>query len=173
VGDRAGNEIVQLYVHDIDTTLVRPPTELKSFHKVWLKPGETRTVTFTLEGSQLACYDPFYRCWVAEPGEFEILVGASSRDVRQRARFTLRTPYVSDEGRALIFTRFSARTQLGVILDDEEAAAVFERHLSEILDQPWVEVARGMSLEDIALMWPHLLTSDVLEQVDRELREIP
>jgi beta-glucosidase len=89
-GKRAGREIVQLYVHDVKSSLVRPPKELKGFQKVELQPGEAKTVEFTLDFRSFAFYDPYKREWVAEPGEFEILVGASSRDIRAKARLTLK-----------------------------------------------------------------------------------
>lgn len=84
-GDRPGKEVVQLYVSDKVASLARPPKELKGFAKVALQPGESRTVHFTLEQRAFAFYDPKRRDWVVESGEFEILVGASSRDIRARA----------------------------------------------------------------------------------------
>lgn len=80
-GDREGKEVVQLYVADRESSLVRPPKELKGFAKVNLQPGESQEVTLTLNPRSLAFFDPL-RGWVAEPGEFEILAGASSRDIR-------------------------------------------------------------------------------------------
>ena len=66
----------------------RPAQELKAFAQVVLEPGETRTVTLTLDRQSLAFYDPPAGGWVAEPGDFTVLVGASSRDIRLRGRFT-------------------------------------------------------------------------------------
>jgi len=88
-GKVAGKEVVQLYVGDPKSSLPRPPKELKGFAKVALKPGQSETVTFTLDERSLAYYDPHMRAWVAEPGEFEVLAGASSRDIRLKAKFTL------------------------------------------------------------------------------------
>jgi beta-glucosidase len=88
-GDRAGKEVVQLYVHDKESALVRPPKELKGFKKVFLKPGESLKVDFVLDQRALSFYDPYQKRWIAEPGEFEVLVGCSSRDIRARATFTL------------------------------------------------------------------------------------
>lgn len=87
-GDRAGQEVVQLYVHDAAARLVRPLQELKAFAKVALEPGETKTVTLTLNEQSLAYYDPAVGGWVAEPGDFEVRVGSSSRDIRLSGRFT-------------------------------------------------------------------------------------
>jgi beta-glucosidase len=88
-GQRAGRETVQLYVHDQASSLVRPPKELKGFEKVSLDPGETATVHFVLDERAFSFYDPYREEWVAEPGAFDILVGASSRDIRTSAVVTL------------------------------------------------------------------------------------
>lgn len=88
-GAQAGKEIVQLYVADKESSLPRPPKELKGFGKVLLEPGESKTVAFELDQRALSFYDPYCNQWVAEPGEFEVLIGASSRDIRLKAAFTL------------------------------------------------------------------------------------
>lgn len=88
-GPRAGSEVVQLYVHDEASHASRPPQELKAFAKVALQPGESRAVTLRLPMRAFAFYDEARRAWVAEAGRFEIRVGASSADIRQRAGVTL------------------------------------------------------------------------------------
>ncbi len=88
-GAVAGKEVVQLYVRDVQASVQRPPKELKGFAKVVLQPGEVKTVTFELNDRALAYYDPDQKAWVAEPGEFEVLIGSSSRDIRLRTKFTL------------------------------------------------------------------------------------
>jgi len=88
-GQRAGAEIVQVYVRDVQSRLVRPEKELKAFAKVELGPGESKTVTLTLDREALSYYDPTVKGWVAEPGEFEVLVGSSSRDIRLTGKFNL------------------------------------------------------------------------------------
>lgn len=89
IGKTQGKETVQLYIHDVKSRLPRPPKELKGFRKVALRPGETKTVDFTLDEEALSFYDPEIREWVAEPGQFEIQVGSSSRDIRAKDTFTL------------------------------------------------------------------------------------
>lgn len=84
-GKRAGKEVVQLYVGDPESSLVRPPKELKGFAKVELQPGESKTVSFELDERAFAFYDPYQSRWVVEPGEFQILVGSSSQDIRASA----------------------------------------------------------------------------------------
>ncbi|WP_041623764.1 glycoside hydrolase family 3 C-terminal domain-containing protein [Spirochaeta thermophila] len=91
VGKRAGKEVVQLYVRDVESSVVRPEKELKGFEKVFLEPGEEKTVRFTLDRRAFAYYEPEVQDWVVEEGEFEILVGASSRDIRLSERVTLRS----------------------------------------------------------------------------------
>ena len=88
-GDRDGKEIVQLYVHDVSAKLPRPEKELKAFAKVALQAQETKTVSFNLDKSAFSYYDPAYGQWLAEAGEFEILVGSSSADIRLQERVTL------------------------------------------------------------------------------------
>jgi beta-glucosidase len=88
-GSREGAEVVQVYVHDVQSSVDRPVKELKAFRRVVLKPGETQSVSFTLDKAAMALYDPAKKDWVAEPGTFEVLVGASSRDVRLKATFEL------------------------------------------------------------------------------------
>jgi beta-glucosidase len=81
-GNVAGKEIVQVYVHDRKAGLVRPPKELKGFAKVELQPQETRTVTVALDFRAFAYYNPAYKQWVTENGTVDILIGASSADIR-------------------------------------------------------------------------------------------
>ncbi|MBN1270012.1 MAG: glycoside hydrolase family 3 C-terminal domain-containing protein, partial [Kiritimatiellae bacterium] len=88
-GSRPGAEVVQLYVHDVESGLPRPLKELKAFEKITLAPGEKKTVKFTLGRDALSFYDPDRGGWVAEPGEFEVMVGSSSRDIRLQGVFGL------------------------------------------------------------------------------------
>ena len=82
-GRVAGAEVVQLYVHDGHAAVKRPEKELKSFEKVFLKPGETKTVTLALPAESFKYYDEGKKQWVLAPGKFDLLVGSSSRDIRQ------------------------------------------------------------------------------------------
>ena len=78
-GQRAGSEVVQMYIRDRVSSVTRPVKELKGFQKVWLQPGERKTVALDITPASLAFYDVKMR-YVVEPGEFEIMVGNSSRD---------------------------------------------------------------------------------------------
>ena len=81
-GDVAGAEIVQLYVEDVESTIFRPVKELKGFTKVFLEPGEEKEVEITLDSRAFAYYNVSISDWHVESGDFKILVGASSRDIR-------------------------------------------------------------------------------------------
>jgi beta-glucosidase len=88
-GKIAGKEIVQLYVHDRKSALVRPEKELKGFAKVELQPGETRSISIPLDFRAFAFYHPSYKQWITEDGEFDLLIAASSADVRESLTVTL------------------------------------------------------------------------------------
>jgi beta-glucosidase len=90
-GQRAGKEIVQMYIRDQQASLQRPEKELKAFAKVQLEPAESKTVTLSIGRDALAYYDDLAHEWVAEAGEFEVLVGSSSQEIRASAMFALTT----------------------------------------------------------------------------------
>lgn len=81
-GDRSGAEVVQLYVKDLDCTIDRPDKELKGFSKVFLMPGEQKRISLSIEKEDLAFYSKVDQKWIFEAGEFELLLGSSSRDIR-------------------------------------------------------------------------------------------
>jgi beta-glucosidase len=88
-GKRDGHEVVQLYINDVVSSVTRPVKELKGFEKIHLRPGETKTVTFTLTPADLALLDENLSP-VVEPGRFDIMVGSSSEDIRLRGNFEVR-----------------------------------------------------------------------------------
>jgi beta-glucosidase len=133
-GPVAGKEIVQLYVHDVQARLVRPPKELKSFAKVALEAGETKRVSFNLTDRAFSYYDPAYGRWLAEAGEFDISIGSSSADIRLAQRVTL------TEGTVLPCI-INMNSTLGEWLADPRAAELI---------QPWF-AQMAVSGEDEAL----------------------
>ncbi|MFB6729486.1 glycoside hydrolase family 3 C-terminal domain-containing protein [Bacillus mobilis] len=80
-GSIAGKEIVQLYIKDVESSMIRPEKELKGFEKVELQPGEEKTVSFILNKRSFAYYNVEWKDWQVETGEFEILVGKSSKEI--------------------------------------------------------------------------------------------
>ena len=92
-GGRAGAEVVQLYVHDCESTLFRPEKELKGFVKLQLAPGETGTAEFILDKRSFAFWDTESSDWQVEAGRFELLIGASSRDIRGRIELNVESDF--------------------------------------------------------------------------------
>lgn len=89
-GEKEGKEVVQLYIGDDKSSVLRPIKELKGFQKISLKPGETKTVTFTIKPEDLKFYDEKKKTWISEPGDFTAYIGSSSTDIRQKVPFKLK-----------------------------------------------------------------------------------
>jgi beta-glucosidase len=121
IGDRAGKEIVQLYVRDIQSSVIRPQKELKGFEKIELQPGEQKTITFVLDQRAFAYYNVQLGDWHVESGDFEILLGKSSRDT------VLRTTIKVESAAALPVT-YNRNTIIGDLMENPltaETAKVF------------------------------------------------
>ena len=84
VGEVAGSEVVQLYIRDLVASVDRPYKELKGFNKVRLDPGESKRVAFSINKLDLSFYDTTSGAWVAETGEFKLLVGSSSKEIKSQ-----------------------------------------------------------------------------------------
>ena len=89
-GRREGDEVVQLYVHEVKPSVPRPTKELRGFRRIHLRPGETQKVEITVPAEKLAFYDENQHAFRVKPGPFQILVGGSSDDIRARARFAVK-----------------------------------------------------------------------------------
>ncbi len=87
-GKADGEEVVQLYLRDLVASVSRPVMELKDFKKIKLKAGEKKTIQFVIDKNKLSFYNQQLD-WIAEPGKFDLLIGASSRDIRARETFEL------------------------------------------------------------------------------------
>jgi beta-glucosidase len=87
-GKLGGEEIVQLYLRDIAGSIARPVKELKDFKKIKLSAGESKTIKFIIDKEKLSFYNQKLE-WTAEPGEFDLMIGASSRDIRLKDHFEL------------------------------------------------------------------------------------
>lgn len=91
VGSREGSEVAQLYTHQRRSLMVQPNESLRAFRRIWLQPGETQHVQFTLPASQLAIYDVNRHTFTVEPGSFDIFIGAASDDIRLRSELQVTT----------------------------------------------------------------------------------
>ena len=87
-GSREGDEVVQLYTRELVTSVTTYEKNLRGFERVHLKPGETRTVSFTLRPDDLALWNRQMR-FVVEPGKFKVMVGSGSEDIRLTGEFTI------------------------------------------------------------------------------------
>jgi beta-glucosidase len=89
IGKFGGSEIIQLYISDENPSLPRPIKELKGFRKIYLEPGQSKSVSFVITKKELSYWDVSKNDWYAEPGKFEILIGSSSADIKLRSIFEL------------------------------------------------------------------------------------
>ena len=87
-GKVAGAEVVQLYLHDIESSVDRPIKELKGFAKVYLAPGESKQISITLTKRDLSFWDVKTNDWLAETGQFEVLLGTALNNIKLRATFS-------------------------------------------------------------------------------------
>lgn len=125
-GKTAGKEIVQLYVSDPDSTEIRPVKELKGFEKLYLEPGETKTAEFILDRHAFAYYEPRIKDWYVESGEFEILIGKSSRDIVFGKTVTV------NSDRKLPVT-YTSDTTFGDMFDDPKAMEIVRPLIDEYI----------------------------------------
>jgi beta-glucosidase len=169
VGSLAGKEIVQLYIRDPLSRLVRPLKELKGFTKIELLPGETKIVSFEISDDSLKYYDDKRMKWVAEPGEFELFIGGSSHDLQVAARFEL----IGDE---LSIFDHSSRLHVGlpikVLLGDEVSYEILKKYLGTHINNPLVERYKHLTLIEIAPHSQGLLTDVLLKEINSELSKL-
>lgn len=138
-GKVAGKEIIELYVADKESTVIRPLKELKGFEKVLLQPGETKTVTITLDWRAFAYYEPKMKDWNVETGEFEILIGKSSEEIvltetvvvngtkKMPVTYTVNTTFgdlpTTPQAMEIIEPILTAYNQSQITSDDENSSA--------------------------------------------------
>ncbi|ULT58735.1 glycoside hydrolase family 3 C-terminal domain-containing protein [Neobacillus drentensis] len=125
IGQAAGKEIVQLYVRDIDSSVIRPEKELKGFDKVFLQPGEEKTVTFELNKRAFAYYNVSLKDWHVESGEYEILIGKSSQEIVAKGIINV----VSTVQVRKVFTQ---NTPMGDMMADPIAGPIIMNFLSSL-----------------------------------------
>jgi beta-glucosidase len=170
-GASAGTEVVQLYVRDDESAVLRPPKELKGFAKVALKPGETRTVSFDLDRRALAYWDDLEHSWTAEAGEFQVLVGRSAEDIRLTASFTLDGSARFD-GPGRKAEPLNLDSTIKALMANERARAVIDRRLPGFSSNPQIGFAQGFSLAQLAAFDPDSLNETVLRAIQADLSDL-
>lgn len=125
VGERAGSEVVQIYVRPVDSPVHRPALELRGFDKVHLAAGERTTVTCTLDRRAFAHWDTKSDGWQVCPGRYEVLVATSARNVHAVLPVEVRSSFAAATGAAT--RRYGRFTENGFVVDDEEFSTLLGR----------------------------------------------
>lgn len=184
IGRREGAEVVELYVHDPAPKIAKAVRELKGFGKVDLLPGQTKTVTMTLRARDLAYCDVPYKRWKADAGEYDIQIGASSRDIRKQAVLRLSRTYTEliplmgappppvHDPSDLAYKHPAAASS--VQMPDTPASAVTDgddstRWSSAFADPQWVSVDLGkpLTIDHVKLLWEDAYASAYSVQVSQ------
>ncbi|WP_336776129.1 beta-glucosidase [Paenibacillus sp. MMO-58] len=184
-GDRAGKEIVQLYVRDVDSTFMRPTKELKGFAKVDLQPGETTTVTLTLDKRSFAYYNVQIKDWHVESGQYEILIGRSSEDIALRDtlnvestvkvktnvdRSTLLADLMNDPDRAPVVQGLiqSFQSGMGVSMDSDS----MKDAMGEGMGEMFAEMMKYMPLRAMVSFSQGAFTDEMLDELLAQLNQL-
>lgn len=125
IGSRDGAETVQLYIAPTEASVIRPEKELKGFEKVFLKAGESKRIAFRLDQSAFAYWSVKLHKWFAESGRYEVLIGASSADIRL-------SDEVSFNGRKKLPVKFTLDSACGDITAVPEGLAVFAKLMESV-----------------------------------------
>ncbi len=184
-GKFGGKEIVQVYVHDRESGLVRPEKELKGFAKVELQPDETKSVSIALDFRAFAYYHPEYKQWITEDGEFDILIASSAADIREvlpvTLESTLELPCILDKESTLKEWLADPRGKavFGPLYGQIEAQSrkMFgggdERYGNEsAIGMDIMDMMNDMPLVSVLLFQQKTLTMPAEEMVDGLLRQV-
>lgn len=161
VGTRAGQEVVQLYVRDPQASIDRPLRELKAFAKLVLQPGESREVRFALSPRDLSYYSVELRRWVLEGGEFEVALGASSRDLRLSASVRVEA--------AMPAVAISAEHSILEWMSHPKGSLVLQGLMSQApggaMDESVMRMIEGMPLSKLVAVSGGALTQEMVDQM--------
>ncbi len=173
-GKVKGKEIVQLYVRDIKSSVIRPEKELKGFVKVELEPGEEKEVEFELDKRAFAYFNMDIKDWYVETGEFEILIGKSSRDIVLKD-----TIYVKST--VEIKRKYHKNSTIGDIIEDPYAEEIFKPVIQQIIEksplkdapgdlyQMFVNMMKYMPLRGLLSFGGEQITEEMLDELIRKL----
>lgn len=177
VGQMAGKEIIQLYVKDIKSSVARPEKELKGFKKIHLEPGEMKNVTFTLDKRSFAYYNVDLKDWHVETGNFEILVGSSSAQIKLSTNVTVTSTVIPPK----MFTRNST---VGDLMADPVGAGIVQSMMQSSMQMSdtanpadtdeshsamMQAVMGSMPLRSLIAFSQGALTEDILDSILRQV----
>lgn len=171
-GDRAGKEVVQVYVGNVEASVARPPWELRGFVKLDLAPGESADAVVELDARDLSFWSPSVRDWVLEAGEFRIGVGASSRDLRSVVPVQVDAPRVAAPLGAMSSLQewladpagtAALREVLGTTADGRLAGALGHAELQRVVGNFPMETLAGFPNVDL----DHAILDDLVARVHR------
>jgi beta-glucosidase len=180
-GKVAGKEIVQVYVHDQRSSLVRPEKELKGFAKVELQPGETKSVSMQLDFRAFAFYHPEYKQWITEDGDFDILIAASAADLRQTLTVTLEStlslPCILDKESTIREWMADPRgaAVLGPVYPkmEEESRKMFGgEHGGSTIGMDFMDMLGDMPLVSVLMWHPDAIPVHPEDFVDELLKQV-
>ena len=176
-GKMPGKEVVQLYVRDVESSVIRPEKELKGFEKMELNPGEEKEVVFTLDKRAFAYYDVELKDWHVESGEYEILVGKSSRDIVLKD-----TVYVKST--VQIRKKFHRNSTIGDVMKDPVASEVFKPMIRQFIERHpifasseknvikmFTEMMKYMPLRNLISFSNGAITEEMLESIIQRMNQ--
>lgn len=152
-GKLSGKEVVQLYVKDIESSVIRPLKELKGFEKVELQPGEEKEVVFELGKRAFAYYNTEIKDWYVESGDFEILAGSSSRDIKLKE-------VVNVKSTTVVKKKFTRNSTLGDIMCDPAGAKAGKEFLKGMFGDE-ADSSEGLGVDMATMMKDFVLRSMV------------
>ena len=174
-GKLKGKEIVQLYIRDVKSSVIRPEKELKGFAKIELEPGEENTVTFTLGKRAFAYYDVDIKDWQVESGDFEILVGGSSKDITLRETISIKSG-------TTIKKKYSRNSIIGDLMDDPVGAKIARQILDTMKkntstysgimkeDPEFLEaIVRNMPLRSLIIFGEGAIKEEMINEAIKQL----
>lgn len=174
-GNMTGKEIVQLYVRDIEHSVIRPEKELKEFCKVELAPGQEATVEFVLDKRAFAYYNADIKDWHVESGDFEILIGSSSKDIALRETIKVNST-------VRIKRQFTRNSLLGDIMADPAAFQVMKELATQLniplgvedmaSDETMAAILKYTPLRALVAFSGGAFTEDMMNMLINKLNEI-
>ncbi|MCC8067797.1 MAG: glycoside hydrolase family 3 C-terminal domain-containing protein [Clostridiales bacterium] len=162
IGKVFGKEVVQLYIRDVASTLDKPEKELKDFNKVALQPGESETIRFRIDRQMLSSYDTKLHGWICEPGDFEILIGSASDDIRVRGRFRAEgyNPY-----------GYTGKTPIiSLSLDERAVKIILEDMKGAVSEAEFFNIAYFGQRHNLDVVWETMLSEKIIGTKEEKTR---